>query len=159
MRSYKYIIVFIPLIALMLCACDSNGIYDAYVSIPQKGWSKDSVARFNFNIEASDVDYNMYIKLRNTAIYPNSNLWLFIDIIAPSGVAERDTVECLLADDKGEWYGRGWGSGIYHLTLPYKYNIKFNETGTYKMLIAQGMRSPVIKGIVDVGVRIEKFED
>lgn len=146
------------LLVLLNTSCDRQRIYDDYMSIPKSGWSKDSIASFNVPINKPELGYNVYINIRNTIDYDNSNLWLFLDATSPGGKVERDTVECLLADPKGKWYGRGWG-GVHHLRLPYKFNVNFKEKGNYTFRIQQGMRAQTLKGIQDIGLRVELVKD
>ncbi|MBN2165674.1 MAG: gliding motility lipoprotein GldH [Marinilabiliaceae bacterium] len=154
MTSNNYLLVSLFVIIMIFASCDNRNIIDEYVTIPQNGWNKDSIAIFNFDITNNQPSYNIYLNIRNTPEYPNANLWLFCDIVSPSGFAERDTVECILANTHGKWYGSGWG-GTYHLKLPYKLNIKFKNAGLYKFRITQGMRTNVLKGIHNIGVRVE----
>ena len=93
-------------IAVIASACGSNAVYDASIDIPQKGWSADSVATFNVTISDTTSVHNIFINLRNTTNYPNSNLFLFIQTHSPSGAMLRDTLECFLANTKGEWQAK-----------------------------------------------------
>lgn len=158
MKNKQYWLPFWALLILLFTSCNSNAVYDSYVSIPKDGWSKDSVARFDIAIDNIEPSYNIQVKVRNTNSYPNANLWLFIDAKSPSGIYERDTVECFLADPKGKWYGSGLGS-LHHLNLSYKRNIKFTEVGIYTFHIAHGMRKETLKGITDIGVSVDYFEE
>ena len=42
------------------------------------------------------------------------------------------------------------------LTIPLNENLRFPLTGTYHFEIEQAMREPVLKGISDIGLYIEK---
>jgi len=155
MKSKFYILAIVALLVTIgLSSCDKNRIFDSYVTVPEAGWSKDSLAMFNVNITYATSSYNLLLHLRNTPEYPNSNLWLFIDVTGPSGKTERDKVECILANQEGKWLGSGWGS-IYETQIPYKMNVKFPEAGTYKIRIAHGMRTNDLPGIRDIGLRVE----
>jgi gliding motility-associated lipoprotein GldH len=142
---------------VIFASCDRNRVFDAYVPVPDKGWSKDSMAYFVVDVPSIEQSMNLYINIRNTPQYTNSNLWLFIDVKSPSGKLERDTIECILADVQGKWLGKGWGS-LYHLKAPYMRSVKFAEHGKYEFKISHGMRSPELKGIQDIGLRVEKAQ-
>jgi gliding motility-associated lipoprotein GldH len=75
----------------------------------------------------------------------------------PNGKFSTDTLECILADEKGKWLGKGLGD-IYDNQIPFKRNVRFPQAGTYVFEIQQGMRSDNIPLIMDVGLRIEKAE-
>ncbi|MCG8582305.1 MAG: gliding motility lipoprotein GldH [Bacteroidales bacterium] len=142
---------------IVLSSCDRNVVFDQYVTIPDGGWNIDSMAVFKVDIQTSEQPYNVLLNVRNYSNYPNSNLWLFIDVISPSGKAIQDKVDCVLADETGRWLGSGWGN-LYHVQIPYQIGVKFAETGQYTFRIVQGMRDEDIKGIHNIGLRIEEAE-
>lgn len=142
---------------ILLSSCDKNVVFDQYVTIPDRGWSVDSMAVFKVDIQSSEQPYNVLLNVRNYSNYPNSNLWLFIDVISPSGKALQDKVDCILADETGRWLGSGWGN-LYHVQIPYQVGVKFAETGQYTFRIVQGMRDEDIKGIHNIGLRIEEAD-
>ena len=149
-----------PLIAafaILAVGCNDSVIYEANVDIPKETWNADSTANFMVNINDTSSIFNIYINLRNTTSYPNSNLYLFVQTISPSGAVLRDTVEYFLANPKGKWLGKGFGS-IRDNRLLYKQYIRFPENGTYAFGIQQGMRSRNLMGISSVGLRVEMVE-
>jgi gliding motility-associated lipoprotein GldH len=95
--------------------------------------------------------------VRNTSLYPMSNLYLFITTIAPSGHSIRDTVEVILADEKGKWLGSGLGD-IWDLQQLYKENVRFAQQGRYIFEYEQAMRTEKLPFILDVGLRVEKAD-
>ncbi len=132
-------------------------VFDQYVTIPNDGWSKDSMAVFKVDIETVQKNYNIIINIRNRSNYPNSNLWLFIDVVSPSGQLIQQKVDCILADDDGRWLGSGWGD-LFHVAVPYQTGIKFAEPGEYVFRIVQGMRTDDLSGIHNIGLRIEEAD-
>ena len=142
---------------LTLASCDRNAVSDSYVTIPTTGWDKDSMAVFKVKIKDIDRHYNLFVNVRNEGDYENSNLYLFIDAMGPNGKTERDTVNCVLADQSGKWRGAGWGN-YYQLTQLYKKGVKFPIKGDYTFRFIHGMRSDKISGIRDIGLRVEKAD-
>lgn len=153
-RSLKFLL-FIGAVFLFINACDSDRVFDAYVTVPDAGWNKDSLAVFDVDIKNADMVYNLYLNIRNQSDYPNSNLWLFVDVISPSGIIQRDTVDCILADKTGRWLGSGWGS-MYQVNAPYRFGVKFPEIGNYQFRLCHGMRTETLDGIHNIGIRIER---
>jgi gliding motility-associated lipoprotein GldH len=90
-------------------------------------------------------------------LYPFSNLYLFITTTAPSGDFVKDTVDVILADEKGKWKGRGLGD-IWDLQQLYKQNVRFAQRGTYHFEYVQAMRMEKLPFILDVGLRVEKAD-
>lgn len=145
-------------ILFLSVSCQNVSVYDANIDIPNETWTLDSIATFKVNIVDTSSVHNILVNIRNTNDYPNSNLYLFIQTTSPTGATLRDTLECILADDKGNWLGKGFGA-IRDSQFPYKKYIKFPENGTYVFDIQQGMRTHSLKGIASIGLRVEKVEE
>jgi len=150
-------ILFLILAAIGFASCDRNVVFDQYVTIPDDGWSKDSMAVFKVEIENAQLAYDVIINIRNRSEYPNSNLWLFVDVISPSGQVMQQKVDCILADDNGRWLGSGWGD-LFHVAVPYQMGVKFAQPGDYTFRIVQGMRTEDLAGIHNIGLRIEESD-
>jgi gliding motility-associated lipoprotein GldH len=140
----------------MLTACDPSGFYEKNSLVNSKGWSVAD--KIPFELEATDTLalLNFYINIRHTTEYKYRNIFLFVDTFFPDGSQSRDTVEIMLADPKGKWFGKGIGS-IRSNQVLLKRGFSFPLKGHYKFRIEQGMRVPELMGIKDVGIRIEKM--
>ena len=142
---------------LVILAVGCQGPYfESYEKIDPSGWHQDSIAKFNFEINDSLQAYNLFIDVRNQGAYEYSNLWLFIDIMAPDSSAMRDTVQITLAQPDGAWIGKGT-SGIFDLQYVYRQNVLFPITGTYSMNIEQAMRDEKLIGIHNIGIKIDNY--
>jgi gliding motility-associated lipoprotein GldH len=150
-------ILFSAILVVLIISCDRNRIFEDYQKIPQAGWNKDSLVTFNVPISDTLVTNNLYINVRNDIKYNYSNLWLFVEIVQPGDIALSDTFEMSLADPSGKWLGEGFG-GIKTRQVIYKRNVYFPVSGEYRINIQQGMREDLLKGITDVGFRVEKLE-
>jgi gliding motility-associated lipoprotein GldH len=98
----------------------------------------------------------MQITIRHTDAYPYQNLWLFVDIEQDSLVLTRDTIECYMANERGEWLGGGLT--VHELPLLYSDHYQFTNSGEYRISITQGMRNDTLIGIKEVGVKIIRNE-
>ncbi len=147
-------ILVISFFALLLTGCKGS-FFESYQKVNPSGWDKDSLLAFNVEITDTLQAYNMYLNIRNQGSYEFSNLWLFVDIVAPDSTALRDTIEITLAQPDGTWLGKGT-SGIYQLQLPYRKNIIFPYSGEYSITIEQAMRSEKLEGIQNIGIKIDK---
>lgn len=141
---------------LGLVAC-SNTDYEKNISIASDGWHKDSIARFEFDVQDVSLPYEMLIYIRNNNSYPYSNIYLFVNIIHPDGVISRDTAEYELADAYGKWLGKGWCAN-FDSDLLLQQNYRFADTGKYTVEIMQAMRELRLKGIKDVGFCLRKLD-
>lgn len=143
------------LILLVLQSCDPDRVYEKNVRIPDGIWSQENIIPFEVVIEDTSGTYNLYVNIRNTSLYPMSNLYLFITTTAPSGHSVKDTVEVILADDRGKWLGSGLGD-IWDLQQLYKRNIRFARKGRYLFEYQQAMRAKQLPFVLDAGLRVEK---
>jgi len=149
------LLLLLILIGCLLGSCNQDRVYEKNVKIPDGVWSLHEPVRFEVDIEDTVSLHNLYINIRNTSMYPLRNLYLFIETTAPSGHTLTDTVEVILADEKGKWYGSGLGD-IWDLSQLYKQNIRFAQQGKYSFSYVQAMRTENLPFILDVGLRIEK---
>jgi len=143
---------------LLIAGCQSNDVYQNVKDIPGEGWHKNNILTYRFNISDTLQPYHVLLNIRNTTQYPYQNLYLFIETASPQGYTVRDTFECTLADDRGRWYGKGWGD-VYENEIPYKQYIRFPDSGTYTLDIQQAMRTSSLKHITDIGVIVEKAKN
>ncbi|HKJ42587.1 MAG TPA: gliding motility lipoprotein GldH [Sunxiuqinia sp.] len=154
MRNILKVIILIGILA----SCDSKRVFEDYKTIDPSGWNKDSLARFDVAITDTVHANNIYIDVRNNGNYPNSNLWLFTQVQAPNGKLLTDTVEYILADKAGKWRGSGIGD-LFDNQFLYRKNVRFEHPGVYHFSVQQGMRAKNLKGIHDIGLRVEKQND
>lgn len=153
----KIIQLFIVLIFIGtgFISCDKTLVYEKYKTIPEAGWHKDSLVVFNIPIEDTLQNHNLLINIRNETTYNYSNLWLFIEIEQPDGKMLKDTFEIALADPSGKWFGKGT-TGLKTRETIFRRNVTLPASGEYTVKIQHGMRQEMLKGIHDVGFRIEK---
>ena len=142
---------------LFFASCDNARIFEQNQNIPETGWINNNVLIFNVEIKDPATAANFFINVRNADGYPYNNLYLFVKTEFPNKKTSIDTLECILADEKGKWLGSGIGD-LYDNQIPFKRNVRFPLPGVYKFEIQHGMRSDNITFIMDVGLRIEKSE-
>ena len=151
-KSY-YLITIIAFFAL-LSSCDT--VYEQKIEIADQEWSyKDSVL-FSIDVTETQSQYNVFIDLENSDLYPFSNLYLFISIKSDDNKVITDTVDVTLADYKGQWYGDKSGDN-YEGHYLFKRAIIFPKEGEYQFSIKHGMRKDTLAGITAVGISVEKF--
>ena len=149
-------LIVLAILAITFVSCDSKRIFEEYETIETDGWHKDSAAVFSINLDDTKLECNLLVNIRNNSRYPNSNIWLFIDVKSPDGTILTDTIEYTLADKTGKWTGSGIGD-LFDNQFSYKQNVFFPVAGEYSISIKQGMRSTKLEGIQDIGFRIEKI--
>jgi gliding motility-associated lipoprotein GldH len=150
-------ILFICSIALLGSSCINDRFFEENREITNGSWAAHNNVSFSVVIEDTTVWYDFYLNLRNDVNYPYSNLFLFLKTTFPDRQVAMDTIECLLAGYDGKWLGSGMGSVRYNSFL-FQKGVRFHKAGSYTFDIEQAMRVDPLKGIRDIGIRIEKKE-
>ena len=158
MFSYSRKIIFLVLCILsfwILQSCDSKRFFEENKSIVKSVWNSKDKAVFNVMIRDTLTRYDFSINMRNSGDYQYSNIYLFLKTVFPDGKFSRDTIECQLADYDGKWLGSGISSVKFNRFL-FRKGVRFPQTGRYVFEVEQAMRVRDLKGISDIGIRIEK---
>lgn len=145
------------LIGMVATSCARNDIYFEYRSVDPEAWSMDSVCTFAVEVHDTTPAYDLYLYTRNTPAYPYQNLWLFLSELSPDSTLVADTIEFYLADHRGQWLGTGMGAWK-EMPVLYRQAVRFPRPGTYTYTIRHGMRTDPLRGIHDIGMRVEKLE-
>jgi gliding motility-associated lipoprotein GldH len=149
-----YLSLFFLLGILGLQSCKKAALYDKNLEINDGNWSIAQKPQFLVSIEDTLQNTDVYINLRNSSCYPYSNIFLFINTTFPNGKQARDTLECILANDKGQWLGDGLGD-IWDNRILFKKNVRFPQKGVYTFEFEQAMRLDPLPCISDIGLRLE----
>jgi len=150
-------LVFLVTLLFLLSGCRRNVIFTDAVLIPGKVWDLDNLVVFSPEISDTVSFNNIYFNIRTGSAYPFRNIYLFVSTTSPKGKTITDTLQYMLADGKGKWYGKGLGD-IHELKLPFKSDIYFPNKGKYTISIRHGMRIESLKGVYDFGLRVEKIK-
>lgn len=155
-RTSIFVLPF-ALSVFVLLSCDPERLYEKNIRIPDGIWIQNNPVRFEVVVEDTLTPHNLYINIRNGGMYPFSNLYVFVTTISPSGHSIKDTVQIILADEKGKWLGKGLGD-IWDNQRLYKERVRFAQKGEYIFEYEQAMRLEKLPYVLDVGLRIEKAE-
>ncbi len=132
-----------------------NGEFNERKVIPEAEWNQQDRVAFDVMISDTVSAYLFGLDLRHLENYRYSNLYVFLHTRMPNGNNTLDTIECILATPEGRWLGKG-SESMRDLRIPLNSNLIFPLAGTYHFEIEQAMREPVLKGITDIGLYIEK---
>ena len=118
-------------------------------------WNKKAEQKFNFTISDAQNAKNIIFVVRNNNNYPYSNIRFIVNFTDNKTKNKKvDTLNYILAQPDGTWIGKGFGDTKETL-FQYKVNHKFPQNGTYSIGVIQAMRTDTLKGIEDLGVKIE----
>jgi gliding motility-associated lipoprotein GldH len=153
----RFSVVIVLIFTILLLSCNGNIIYTSSHPMSGETWNLSDIADFKVPIADTINSNNVVFNIRNGSSYPFRNIFLFVTTIAPDGKIITDTLQYNLADEKGKWFGKGFGD-VHELKLPYKTNVFFPEKGIYVFKVQHGMRVEALKGVYDFGLRIEKYK-
>ena len=148
----KKLIYLILLLAFASCTSES---FNKRTVIPEAEWAQENRVFFDVDINDTLNGYVFGLELRHLENYRYSNLFVFLHTTMPNGNVTHDTIQCILATPEGRWVGKSSGS-MRDVRLTLNPNLRFPLEGTYHFEIEQAMREPVLKGISDIGLFIEK---
>jgi gliding motility-associated lipoprotein GldH len=155
-KRSKYFLAF-TVIAVFLSACDSSRVFDKFKDIKDGLWNHLETVKFDVPLDDSVSYHKVFINVRNRGDYKFSNLFMFLKTTYPDGKISRDTIDCLLADDKGKWLGKGLGD-LKDCQYLLKKGVRFHQKGVYTFEFEQAMRVEKLEGIESIGIRIEKMK-
>ncbi|HVN59201.1 MAG TPA: gliding motility lipoprotein GldH [Bacteroidales bacterium] len=151
----KITVAGIFLTMLLTWGCRKDVIFTDTYPLHSETWKIDDIAEFSPEISDTATIDNIFFTIRTGSAYQFRNIWLFVNTVSPSGKRITDTLQYMLADEKGKPFGRGFGD-VRELNLPFRTGVYFPEKGRYKFIIRHGMRTEDLRGIYDLGIRIEK---
>ena len=154
-RKNNKLLLLLLLSLVLPSSCNTGTIYTESLPLKAKKWELMNILAFNVPVTDTIKSNNIFFTIRTGSSYPFRNIFLFVKTTSPDGHSITDTLEYRLADEKGRWYGKGFGD-IRELKLPYKTNVYFPLRGNYRFSIQHGMRVEDLDGIYDFGLRIEK---
>lgn len=142
------------LMILAFASCKKTStVYSKYYYFEKEEWSSKDTAKFRVDIIDTISLCDVNLKIRHGELYPYSNLYVFLTTVYPDKSQKTDTIECILANSKGEWYGSGLGD-MYDITLPIKKNVRFAKSGVYQFYFVQAMRQDPLPNISEFGFEI-----
>ena len=149
--------VFVFCIAVAVVSCDSNRIYEENFSVENNVWNMNDIKTFSFEIEDTTSALELFVNVRTTTDYPYSNLYIFLYSEYPNGYTDKDTLEFILAEPDGKWYGESSGTVVEN-QIPISRGGRFPNSGKYTFKIQHAMREADLPEIMDVGFRVAFME-
>lgn len=143
------------LISITLLSCSNNIAFDKSKNINDSTWNYLDTLNYYFDVEHTNKTYNVFIQLKTTNNYRYSNLFIFTKIKGPKNESLVDTVDCILANKEGKWYGKE-NSNQWYNKLMFRKRIRFPEKGKYCFSFIQAMRENNLKDITNFGLIIEE---
>jgi gliding motility-associated lipoprotein GldH len=153
-RRHKHFGV-LAIAMLLFTSCSNNVVYSKYQTFSEQNWYAKDKAVFDVDITDTQTLNTISLMVRHGDTYPYSNMFLYVTSKYPDGKVLIDTMEIVLANQKGEWVGSGAGD-IFDVRIPIKKNVRFPLSGKYQFIFEQGMRVDPLPMVMDFGFEVEK---
>lgn len=158
MTKIKFLVITLLLVNLGLWSgCKTDNIADVNVSMPKHRWSYINKIITDVDIKDHTKTYDLFFKLRHTAAYRYSNIFILFQMKEPGKTRTTRRYEYKLASADGKWLGAGSGD-LYTYTLPLLTRYKFPEPGKYTIVIEQSMLDNPLHHISDAGFLVQLRE-
>lgn len=145
-----------PLIAAitLLTACSGSTEHSGFTTLDPDGWIYGDTVRC---IPAPDDSSSLKVcdvilVVRNNNSYEYSNLWLRLDYPGADTI-RTDTLNVVLADDFGNWLGKGIG-GSYQLSDTVLKGVELYTAREIK--VTHIMRTDTLQGLEQIGIIVKE---
>lgn len=150
------LIFFLAAFSILLVGCTNDNLVDTNQAMPENNWAYAKSIKATVEIKDINEPYNLYFKLRHTADYRYSNIYVIVHIKG-NGLNRNNRYQYKLAKADGEWLGRGSGD-IFTYNFPLLTAYRFTKPGKYEIEIEQNMRDNPLGGISDAGITVAKAQ-
>lgn len=144
-------------IAILCCmvSCNKGEVYYKFKPIPNIEWDKQQEVCFLLDslLATPSDNYAISVEISHNINYQYKNLSLLLEQSVGDSILLKDTVECILVDDRGRWVGSGNGA-TRQLSIQYKTNFKIDTALHNEICVRHTMQDLQLKGIEKIGLRI-----
>jgi gliding motility-associated lipoprotein GldH len=139
------------ILILVMAGCNTSNLIDTNVEMDQRNWSYAEKVKAAVGIKDNTKAFTLKFKLRHTADYRYSNIYILMHLSGPGLAKVTRRYEYKLAESDGQWLGKGSGN-LYTYVLPLLSEYHFPQSGNYTIEIEQNMRDNPLREISDVGI-------
>ena len=108
----KFLFFCVPLI--LLFSCGDKSIVNQSFEFENETWKKTNKPKFTVDIKDTTKLYDFVFVIRTTTSYAYSNMWLYLNSLAPKGKPSKEALQVRIADETGRWLGNKTGSSVEH---------------------------------------------
>ena len=147
----------ISLMLILLSGCDAKRVFEQNMALQDAEWNYLEKPTFEAEIKDTQALYNLHVNFRYEAEYPYNNIFFLLNTFGPDSSASSERVECVLFDNYGLPKGKGLGD-MFFVQYKIRSKMRFAKPGQYHFVLEQNMRTDHLKGVHDVGLRLEKAD-
>ena len=145
------------LLLLLMCGCRKHTLHHEYNSIRSGGWQPTDTLYYDIPITRTGIPTHLFLEVRHSNLYPYRDLNIAIEsqIFPHDALAwplKTQYVRYLLANEHGEWLGKGSGSSFQQVHQVGQ--MLFLYEGMMRVKVYHRMKEQTLLGIENVGVRL-----
>ena len=156
--STKTVAFCLLVLTALLISCDSQRVYDNSIQFEDRTWKVVEEPRFEFTIMDTTQTYNLYYSIRNSLDYPYARIFVTYHLYDSVGkeITKKLLFNDLFDQKTGAPFGESGLGDLYDHRFPILHMHPFGYPGKYSLKLDQFTRQDTLKGVVAVGVRVEK---
>ncbi len=156
--SVKSIAFCLIVLISLLASCDGQRVYENSVEFEGRAWKVIDEPRFEFTIADTTERYNLYYSIRNSLDYPYARIFVTYHVYDSTGkeITKKLLFNDLFDQKTGAPFGHSGLGDLYDHRFPILSRHSFGYPGRYSMKLDQFTRQDTLKGVIAVGVRVEK---
>lgn len=117
-------------------------------------WALTDTLFLNYQVEEPGA-YKLVFPATFTESYPYQNIYLYVEVVTPSGKVNGAPYNYILMNEYGEWFEKP-SRGKISFELPLGRNIRLDEKGEYKFRVYHYMRNEKLCGISHIGAEVRQ---
>lgn len=148
----KAVLIVLILTAILAGCRLRHNDYSDFRTFDGAQWAYTDTVEFTPEFDDSIVEAPLTLCVRHSNAYPYSNLWLELEYPTGDSICRTDTIQLVLADEFGRWYGKGSGVS-YQFTDTI--SRRFRAFSHKPLKLRNIMRRDTLPGIEQVGIFID----
>lgn len=136
-------------------ACNYPSTLEKYKTLANETWERDSNYKFEFNIPQPG-NYHISTCIRHTTDYKQKNISCYLTILHQRVEMDKENSDIIIVDNNGRWVGQGL-TGLKTVVQPIDRIFHFDSTGVYTVEIKHRMKDKQLKGIKNIGIKMNRF--
>lgn len=147
--------IYILFLLFSCTSCDFSSTQEKYKTLASEIWERDSNYKFEFNITESG-SYRISSCVRHSTDYKQRNISCYLTIRHQGLEVDKENSDIIIVDNNGKWIGQGL-TGLKTVVQPIDRVFHFDSTGIYTVEIKHRMKDKQLKGIKNIGIKMNRF--
>ena len=144
---------FIPVLSFLFVCCQDSTQYYSYQPVSSAGWNREDTLLYTITPSLPKGNHEIQIGIRHSESYAYRDIWLGLRYSLKDSLA-CDTIHFYLADEDGNWHGKGMG-GLIQFVKNTSVVLSTQDTiSPFDLQIFHLMNDSLLKHVCDVGIRL-----